>query len=598
MNRIPVQFKIALGLLLPLISSMGLAVVLGISNMKMILLVAGVSFISFMFFIKRMLRYRDSSEVAPAHVRAAVDTLAEGLLIMDRDGQIALANRAFGNVVGRQPETLIGQSASSLPWQTQTANGSVNAPTLPWHRAIASNQPLYNTTLLLADSSGVTRTFTVNCSPVVGAGGKVRGALASFEDVTSLVQKEIEVRQSKEAAGEAKSELLARMGDEIRTPMKAILCFMDYLRRRYDEDDKERHEFLNTIQSSSQQLNELINDIHDGPRIESGKLDLMLRRFAGYAGELPNAEALILSSAPAEAAPKAEVQAASAMQAPAEEGQTVPPAEAEIPHTTKVQAVPSPQAHEEPTTPAPNSLAVPAEPPKTSQVTNAIPARLHTTLSTDDPDYLELVQDFVDRLQDQLGKMQDAWDERELGELARLAHWLKGSGDTHGFPMFTGPAATLEKLANEKRIEDINAALADVCDLGRRVTRPKAKRRKAAKQAKAPAAKAQTVLAAQAQTLGGTKVRAVLTARTHKEPAATRHFAPVATKSNARAVSKRAKTGQVKKAKPSKLHSAVPKRRKAIKPGILKKPTKKKQIKGMNAAPKAKRRKAKKRGKK
>jgi PAS domain S-box-containing protein len=588
MNRIPVQFRITRGLQLLLISAMGLAIVFGTSNVKMVLFVAGVSFVSIMFCINRMLRYRDSSEVAPAHVRAAVDTLAEGLLIMDQDGQIALANRAFGNVVGRQPEALIGLSASSLHWQTQTANGSVDATTLPWHRAIESNEPLYNTTLLLADSSGVNRTFIVNCSPVVGARGKVRGALASFEDVTSRVQKETELRKSQEAAEEAnqaKSELLARMNDEIGTPVKAILCFMDYLRRRYEEDDKEHHELLNTMHSSTQQLQELINQIPGVSKIESGKPSFTLRTFAGHVSELsqgqpvPAAKKQPASALGAQLLPDRKVQSppvAQTQTARDAKAQWVRPAEVQTPSPAIVQAVPPAQPHSAPAVSKAASRPLPAEPLKTRQATNAIPPKLHTTLSIDDPDYLELVQEFVDRLQDQLGKMQDAWDQRELGELARLAHWLKGSGHTHGFPMFTDPAATLEKLASEKRIEDINAALADVCDLGRRVIRPRASRREAAEHSRTPAAKAHAVLAIHAQALPAAKVRAVHRAQTHKET--------TPTKSHARAIPKSAQFGQAKNAKRLEVNSALPKPRKANKRSTVKKLAEAKRTKGIKAA--------------
>jgi CheY-like chemotaxis protein/HPt (histidine-containing phosphotransfer) domain-containing protein len=97
---------------------------------------------------------------------------------------------------------------------------------------------------------------------------------------------------------------------------------------------------------------------------------------------------------------------------------------------------------------------------------------LKSTLPTEDPEFLEIVVEFADRLHEQLGKMQEAWEKQELSELAGLAHWLKGSGGTAGFAAFTKPAAKLEKLAKENRTDEIAAALADVCDLVKRVGRP------------------------------------------------------------------------------------------------------------------------------
>ncbi len=120
--------------------------------------------------------------------------------------------------------------------------------------------------------------------------------------------------------------------------------------------------------------------------------------------------------------------------------------------------------------PSPRTAAGRTPPP----VPKNIPL-LESSLPIDDPEFLEIVQEFADRLQEQIGEMQKAWERRELSQLASLAHWLKGSGGTAGFNAFTSPAATLEQLAKERRLDEIAAALADVQDLGRRVVRPEPK---------------------------------------------------------------------------------------------------------------------------
>ncbi|MCK4660810.1 MAG: response regulator, partial [Phycisphaerae bacterium] len=92
-----------------------------------------------------------------------------------------------------------------------------------------------------------------------------------------------------------------------------------------------------------------------------------------------------------------------------------------------------------------------------------------STLPTDDPEFREIVEEFVERLSDQLEAMRRAWETDDLIELARLAHWLKGAGGTVGFDAFTEPAAKLEQLSKEEQLEQIESAIADLVELAGRI---------------------------------------------------------------------------------------------------------------------------------
>ena len=97
---------------------------------------------------------------------------------------------------------------------------------------------------------------------------------------------------------------------------------------------------------------------------------------------------------------------------------------------------------------------------------------LVSSLPTEDPDFAEIVVEFADRLNQQLGAIQTAWERRELGELASLAHWLKGSGGTAGFPAFTAPAAEIERRAKSDDLDDIARSIQELTDLASRIVIP------------------------------------------------------------------------------------------------------------------------------
>jgi signal transduction histidine kinase len=131
-------------------------------------------------------------------------------------------------------------------------------------------------------------------------------------------------------------------------------------------------------------------------------------------------------------------------------------------------------AREAETAPAMQEMANHSEPPAADESTAAgsAEAPLISSLPTDDPEFLEIVQEFVQRLQERLAAMSVAARDGDYRELARLAHWLKGSGGMAGFDAFTQPASDLEQLAKQNAAEQIPSALARLQALVQRIVIP------------------------------------------------------------------------------------------------------------------------------
>jgi signal transduction histidine kinase/CheY-like chemotaxis protein len=243
---------------------------------RLALFMGVAGFVAFYFYLGRVLRQLDPSRAIPPRVRAALDTLAEGLLVIDRRQHIVLANAAIARTLGATPAALIGTRISDLQWIRSTESPA-DAHDDPWARALEQGIAQTNQPIALRDAAALERNFIANCAPVLGARGRAAGVVVSLDDVTQLEQNKVELGKAKvraEAANQAKSEFLANMSHDIRTPMNAILGFTELLKRGYGRDAAESRKYLDTIHASGKHLLEIINDILDLSKIESGHLQV------------------------------------------------------------------------------------------------------------------------------------------------------------------------------------------------------------------------------------------------------------------------------------------------------------------------------------
>ena len=124
----------------------------------------------FSIVLRTVLKHLDPSKAVPKRVREALDSLAEGLLILDEKDQVLLANQAFEQVLGAEHGKLIGRRASSFAWSFPSGKNEQ----FPWFVALQEERAVSNVRLHL-EGAKQQQTFNVNCSPLLGHKGKYCG---------------------------------------------------------------------------------------------------------------------------------------------------------------------------------------------------------------------------------------------------------------------------------------------------------------------------------------------------------------------------------------------------------------------------------------
>jgi PAS domain S-box-containing protein len=198
---------------------------------------------------------------------AIVDSTEDGIISKDLDGAITSWNRAAERMFGVSAPEILGQSIRRfIPDHLQDEEDHVLSRIRRGERV-----EHYETVRRRKDGAFFPVSLTV--SPIRNVDGAVIGASKIVRDISERKRGEDERRHLLTVA-QVKSEFLANMSHELRTPLNAIIGFAELMHRgKVGPVSAEHYEYLGDILTSSKHLLQLINDVLDLAKVESGKME-------------------------------------------------------------------------------------------------------------------------------------------------------------------------------------------------------------------------------------------------------------------------------------------------------------------------------------
>ncbi|MBM3855065.1 MAG: PAS domain S-box protein, partial [Verrucomicrobia bacterium] len=213
-------------------------------------------------------RQREQNEVI-RNLSEAMEQSHSAIVILDRDSRIEYANRGLSRLTGYGRREMIGRS-----WRDFQASEGGDTAVPEIHASIRAGLP-WEGEWSSRRKDGTTFPVRGGVTPVKHRDGTLACFVAVFDDVTETKRREAELREATElaqAGDRAKSQFLATMNHEVRTPLNGIVGFTNLLLETPLK--AEQREYVQTIRVSTDALIQLTGDILDFARIESGKVKL------------------------------------------------------------------------------------------------------------------------------------------------------------------------------------------------------------------------------------------------------------------------------------------------------------------------------------
>jgi len=201
------------------------------------------------------------------YTRSLIESNIDALMTTDPAGIITDVNKQMEALTGCTRDELIGAPFKSYFTDPELAEAGIER--------VLREKKVTDYELTARARDGKQTVVSYNATTFYDRDRTLQGVFAAARDVTERKRVEAELRQAKavaESASQTKSDFLASMSHDIRTPMNAIIGIADLLAKT--PLSAEQSKYVQIFRGAGENLLHLVNDILDLSKVEASQLEL------------------------------------------------------------------------------------------------------------------------------------------------------------------------------------------------------------------------------------------------------------------------------------------------------------------------------------
>lgn len=200
-----------------------------------------------------------------------LDTMAEGIGIIDKTGQLTYANSMAQRILGLSQSEIKERTYDDPKWQNLRIDGSpLPQDEHPMSIMMNTGMAVYDYEIAVQPPEAERLYISINAAPIIDQDtGEVTGGIGTFMDVTN-----------RRKLMQQKDEFISVASHELKTPVTSLIAAVQLLERMKDNPKPEiMVKLIEQSNKSLKKLNSLIKDLLNTTRISEGQLHLRKTEF-------------------------------------------------------------------------------------------------------------------------------------------------------------------------------------------------------------------------------------------------------------------------------------------------------------------------------